>query len=83
MPINLIYTKGKIRHYEDITFVYQAPDISNLPSSSDLPEDVTSETNLKDLTVSDVQTYTCAISTVEPSSGNTKFTLKQAPGTSG
>lgn len=64
-------------------FFRKAPDISSLPSSSDLSEEVTSETHLKDLTVTDMQTYTCAISDVTPASGSAKFILKQTSGTSG
>ena len=64
-------------------FFRKAPDISSLPSSSNLSEEVTSETNLKDLTVTDMQTYTCAISDVTPASGSAKFILKQTSGTSG
>ncbi|XP_055997768.1 protocadherin Fat 2-like [Ostrea edulis] len=58
-----------------------APEISNLPSASDLSEDITSEAKLQDLAVTDVQTYTCAINDVTPSSGISKFILKQASGT--
>ncbi|XP_062616605.1 cadherin EGF LAG seven-pass G-type receptor 2-like [Saccostrea cucullata] len=69
---------------ETLTIVIEntAPDISILPSASDLSEVVTSETKLGDLTVTDVQTYTCSIHDVTPSSGTAKFTLKQASGSS-
>lgn len=64
-------------------YICQAPEISNLPSASDLSEDITSEAKLQDLAVTDVQTYTCAINDVTPSSGISKFILKQASGTTG
>nr|XP_022299390.1 uncharacterized protein LOC111108109 [Crassostrea virginica] len=57
-----------------------APDISSLPSSSDLSEEVTSETNLKDLTVTDMQTYTCAINDVTPASGSANSSLSRRQG---
>ncbi|XP_061188483.1 protocadherin-like wing polarity protein stan [Saccostrea echinata] len=69
---------------ETLTIVIEntAPDISYLPSASELSEVVTSETKLGDLSVTDVQTYTCSIYEVTPSSGSAKFILKQASGSS-